>query len=124
MINELTEYLTQIADRTDSGDISWSQINPTTYKWDQGSANAAFYVTIQKAPTITNFRALLNASPDAVSETTYLFQVQKEDADSIVLSLSSKERPEYRAILSRIFNGAKNSMDKEALKALKELLQK
>ncbi len=124
MTNELTEYLTEIADRTDSGDIFWSQINPTTYKWDQGSANPTFYVTIQKSSTIKGFRALLNVSPDSTLEATYLFQVQKEDADRTVLSLSSKERPEYGGILSRIFNSAKNSMDKEALQVLKELLQK
>lgn len=123
MTNELERYLTEIADRTNSGDIFWSQINPTTYKWDQGSANPPFYVTIQKSHTIRGSRALLNASPDSVLEATYLFQVQKEDADHTVLSLSSKERPEYRAILSRIFDGAKNSMDKEALQVLKELLK-
>lgn len=128
MEDELMKYLVEIAEKTNSGGIPWNQINPYIYRWNNDPKNPSYYVTIQKATTIKNLaRALLNSSlPSSTTsvEVTYLFQIQKESADRPLMSLSSKERPEYQDILSQIFNGAKSSLDKEAMIVLRSLLNK
>lgn len=125
MENELMKYLQEIADKTDLGDFLWIQINPTTYKWEQAAAPT--FVTIQEAKKLKNFpRALLNSSnkPRVNIEVSYLFQVHRKGSNEPIMSLSSSERPEFNEILKRIFQGAKNNMDKSAIQALRNLLSK
>lgn len=114
----LTEYLAEIIDRSQRGDIFWTQPNPSTYQWNEVAKEKHFVVTIQKASA----QKLKGLSFE--EEVSYLFQVVDKSNKQTLLSLSSKERPEFSKILGGIYRGAELGMDLRASSILQELLRR
>ncbi|WP_416638232.1 hypothetical protein [Pseudomonas sp. OHS18] len=128
-VNKLTSNLKELSRRTESGEIAWLQASPTVFNWDQGNGLVA---SIQRAggPTqrvyqgLVSKAALLAAGIEADDRDggQYLFQVVEKASKNTVVSLSSKERPELKGVLERIFSTAQASVDVSASKVLDELL--
>lgn len=118
---ELQDYLYKIADRSLAGEIEWNQSNPSTFQWVQITQGETFHVTIQKAGKPSLGRTI-RESMLAQEESTFLFQVVDRNSKQTVISLSSKERPEFYDPLFRIYHGAEKGMDVRAASVLRRLL--
>lgn len=116
---QLLDYLSEIARRSAAGQIPWEQPNPSTFQWQKRSTDNIHSVVIQKA---TNPRIRFQDLADNVPQYTYLFQVKSHRAGGNVMSLSSKERPEFTKILEQIFRGAEAGIDRRSTEVLKSLL--
>ncbi len=110
----LVPYLEEIAKRSAEGTISWSQPNPSTFQWVEARGTDNFTVTIQKAVSP------INKLIDLANNVVYLFQVT--DGKKTVVSISSKDRPEFVRQLALIYLGAEQAMDLRASQVLRRLL--
>jgi hypothetical protein len=113
--NQLMQFLAEIATRSQAGGIDWTQPNPSTFNWN----DTQFLVTVQRASIPR--RNLLVPEPE---ESSYLFQVLDKTTKQTVVSLSSKDRPEFARVLAAIYKGAERGMDIRASNVLRNLLHK
>lgn len=121
--HELQDYLYKIADKSLAGEIEWNQSNPSTFQWIQQSHGEIFHVTIQKAgKPFASLSRTIRESMSAQEGTTFLFQVVDKNSKQTVISLSSKERPEFYEPLFRIYHSAEKGMDFRAASVLQRLL--
>ncbi|HHP0286725.1 MULTISPECIES: hypothetical protein [Acinetobacter calcoaceticus/baumannii complex] len=111
----LSEYLHEIAQKSKHGDITWTQPNPSVFQWYSEEQN--MLVTIQQASTLKTLADLF--TPDKVS---YLFQVVDKSKKQTLVSISSKERPEFFEQLNEIYIGAKQGIDQQSSSVLARLL--
>ncbi|MCH1926864.1 hypothetical protein L9G74_19090 [Shewanella sp. C32] len=134
---ELTQYLNEIAVKSEEGKLEWQQLNPTSFKWSQ--EDKGLTVTIQKAEAPVSSRSFstekiqkslarelidqLTVEP-RYPKTTYLFQVFSSGKREPILSISSKERPEMYSALLGIYRAVEKSVDMKANLILKKLLSK
>lgn len=114
---ELIVYLNKIAVKSLAGEIPWSQPTPSTYQWLKQVKDISLYTTIQKA-NIPRQRGEVQFSS---REDHYLFQVQDSKKNTLI-SLSSKERPDFLESLVSVYKGAERGMDSRASFILKTLL--
>lgn len=112
----LSEYLHEIAQKSEYGQITWTQPNPSVFQWYSEEQN--MLVTIQQASTVKTLADLL-FTPDKVS---YLFQVVDKTKKQTLVSISSKERPELFDQLNEIYISAKQGIDKQSSNVLARLL--
>ena len=129
--SELLDYLGEIATRSISGIIEWSQLNSSSFHWSQRIDGGEVTVIIKKTPVpnrvlLNSYNAdlpkVLQGLEEDIGMPTYLFQVQNKKASSASLSLSSKDRPDLFEALTTIFESAERSMDSRAVDVLKRLL--
>ncbi|WP_340600923.1 hypothetical protein [Acinetobacter sp. HZNU-JH01] len=118
--NSLVNYLNEIANRSAEGQIHWIQPNPSTYQWN--SEDTGLVVTLQRAGLSKNSISLLGLEDNKAS-ISYLFQVLEKDKKQIVVSISSKERPEFFDVLNQIYFNVKRGMDKRSSDVLEKLLR-
>lgn len=118
----LLDYLHQIAERSQAGEISWNQPNPSTFQWMQRSGDDFYHVTIQKADSPKRVRAVSTRRYSESEDSVYLFQVQDRAKKQTAISLSSRERPELYEALAKIYHGAEKGMDVRATGVLEKLL--
>lgn len=118
--NMLLNYLMEIAQKSNQGEIDWTQPNPSTFQWSDNRSNNHFIVTIQKALTP---KVRFNNSNELVESSQFLFQVLDRSTKQTVVSISSKERPDFYSALQHIYKGAERGMDIRASKVLKMLLK-
>lgn len=114
---QLHSYLVEIASRSQVGEILWTQPNSSSFQWTDGK----FTTLIQKASTP---RLRIGATLDRSDEVNYLFQVVDRTTRQAVVSLSSKDRPEFARVLAEIYRGAERGMDVGAVNVLRTLLEK
>lgn len=112
--NQLMSYLKEIASRSIDGEIEWTQPNPATFNWSAPK----FLVVLQRA-----------ASPKlglrmGEEEENFLFQVLDKTTRQPVVSLSSKERPEFARALALLYRAAAQGMDTRASNVLRQLLER
>jgi len=117
---ELYNYLTEIAERSQNGDILWTQPNPSSFHWLQITDDDQFQVIIQKAK---NPKSRIRAISDE-HEFVYMFQVQSKRSRQTLMSISSGERQEFYRVLAGIFEGAERGIDVRSSNVLRKLLQK
>ena len=122
-MNELNEYLFEIAQNSMKGEIPWNQPNPSTFLWLQETDDISYQVTIQKAGK-ARLRGLAAALDGRHEEVTYMFQVQDRRNKQTVISLSTNERPEVFDALEKIFQGAERGIDVRSTNVLRKLLGK
>jgi len=122
-MNELNEYLFEIAQNSMKGEIPWNQPNPSTFLWLQETDEITYQVTIQKAVK-ARLRGLAAALDGRHEDITYMFQVQDRRNKQTVISLSTSERPEVFDALERIFHGAERGIDVRSTNVLRKLLGK
>lgn len=122
-MNELNEYLFEIAQNSMKGEIPWIQPNPSTFLWLQETGQISYQVTIQKAVKagLRGLSAVIEGNRDNI---TYLFQVQDRSNKQTVISLSTSERPELFSALEKIFHGAERGIDVRSTNVLRKLLGK
>ncbi|WP_180036582.1 MULTISPECIES: hypothetical protein [unclassified Acinetobacter] len=118
--NSLAQYLYEIAQRSANAQIDWIQPNPSTYQWN--SEENGLTVTIQRATSNKAFNSLLGLDSTPVN-VSYLFQVLENRTKQIVVSISSKERPEFFDVLNEIYLNVKHGMDKRSSDVLAKLLR-
>ena len=112
--DELLKYLNEISQKSLQGEIEWTHPNSSTFTWNQ----EGFIVSIQRATVPRLNRLLPQESVD------FLFQVLKRPVRTVVLSLSSKERPDLAPALEGIYGSATRGVDVRASNVLRELLRK
>jgi ABC-type lipopolysaccharide export system ATPase subunit len=117
---ELHKYLAEIADRSQHGDITWTQPNPSSFHWLQITDDDQFQVVIQKAK---NPKSRLSSHSEEL-EFVYMFQVQSKRNRQTLMSISSGERQEFYRVLAGIFEGAERGIDVRSSNVLRKLLQK
>lgn len=117
---ELHNYLAEIADRSQHGDISWTQPNPSSFHWSQNTDDDHFQVIIQKAKNPKSRMRAISDEPEFV----YMFQVQSKRNRQTMMSISSGERHEFYRVLAAIFEGAERGIDVRSSNVLRKLLQK
>lgn len=103
---ELNRYLTELAEKSLRGELSWVEATPSMYALRIEDSRA----TIQRA---TN---------SGVAQ--FLFEVRKLTSREPLLSLSSSEKIYLKASLSRLFEAARSSTDRRAAAVLGDLLGK
>ena len=113
---ELSTYMREIADRSIHGDIDWVQPNPSTFHW----LTPRSLVSIQKAISPKPARGLLDMARE---EASYLFQVTDKGNRQVLVSMSSRDRPEFADLFERIYLSAERGMDARASKVLRSLLE-
>jgi hypothetical protein len=127
MNNETQQLLTQlhgIAERSLRDDVSWSQPTPSTFQWIKESSDGSLVVSIQRA--ISNM-ALLRSLSDKNSlndpeNSDYLFQVQEMSPKRVLVSLSSKDRPELAHAMAEVYASAERGVDSRAARVISKLL--
>lgn len=122
-MNELNEYLFEIAQNSMKGEIPWNQPNPSTFLWLQETDDISYQVTIQKAVN-ARLRGLSTSFDGKHDGITYMFQVQDRRNKQTVISLSTNERPEVFNALEKIFHGAERGIDVRSTNVLRKLLGK
>ena len=122
-MNELNEYLFEIAQNSMRGEIPWNQPNPSTFLWLQETDSMSYQVTIQKAVK-AGLRGFITERDSKNENITYLFQVQDRNNKQTVISLSTSERPEVFPALEQIFHGAERGIDVRSTNVLRKLLGK
>lgn len=118
----LSSYLDRIAEKSQNGEISWTQPNPSVFQWIRSTEDGELRVTIQKAEFPRSAIRSLGEVSRANAGTTYLFQVQNRRSRQPSLSLSSKERPDVFQSLEKIYKSAERDMDLQATQVLRQLL--
>lgn len=118
---ELHHYLAEIAQRSQHGEITWTQPNPSTFHWIQQADDDQLQVVIQKA---SNPKLRKSAIAIGHDEFIYMFQVQSKRNRQTVMSISSGERPEFARVLAEIFQGAERGIDVRSTMVLRKLLGK
>ncbi|WP_125919721.1 hypothetical protein [Stutzerimonas stutzeri] len=125
---KLINNLREISRRSTIGGIHWVQASPSVFQWDQGNGLIA---SIQKAIESTNrytrksyriaadLDSILHTNKDA----EYLFQVSSKDNKGVMVSLSSRERPELKDALRAVYEIAEKSIDSTANDVLSKLLR-
>lgn len=115
--------LKQLSSRTAAGEIEWAQPNPATFQYATGSDRGPLVVTIQRA--LLGLAARLMGANAPNVEADYLFQVQEAGAATgkrVVVSLSSKERPELSDALEELYSCAEDGIDRQTNQILQKLL--
>ena len=115
-------YLQQIINLSLDGKIPWVQSSPSTLNWNRKTSTDHYVVSIQKAynPKFRELEGLgLLKTNDKID---YLFQISDKKSASSLLSISSKDRPEYYSALSLIYKSAEKSVDIRASRILEEIL--
>ncbi len=122
-MNELNEYLFEIAQNSMKGEIPWNQPNPSTFLWLQETDDISYQVTIQKAAK-ARLRGRAATLDGRHEDVTYMFQVLDRRNKQTVISLSTNERPEVFDALEKIFHGAERGIDVRSTNVLRKLLGK
>lgn len=118
--NLLVNYLNEIAQRSAHGQIHWIQPNPSTYQWN--SDETGLVVTLQRAGFSKAATSVLGLQ-ESHATVSYLFQILEKNKKQIVVSISSKERPEFFDVLNEIYLNVKKGMDKQSSDVLQRLLK-
>jgi len=122
-MNDLNEYLMEIAHESMDGIVPWNQPNPSTFIWIKNTDDIYYQVTIQKAVKARIKR--LGEPRDIKNESvTYMFQVLDRKTKQTVISLSTSERPELFSALETIYQSAETGMDVRSANVLRKLLKK
>lgn len=113
---DLGDYLEDLARKTTDGVIVWERVNSSIYKWTQGVDGDQYLITIQKA-----------SAPIVVGNTrrvaySYLLQIHMKSKSEAIVTISSKERPDFKDALASVFSGAERSTDLIAKSVLSKLL--
>ena len=127
MNNETQQLLMQlheIAERSLHDDISWSQPTPSTFQWVKESPDGSLVVSIQRAiSNIALFKSLSDKKALSDPENSdYLFQVQEMSPKRVLVSLSSKERPELGPAMADVYASAERGVDARAARVIGKLL--
>jgi hypothetical protein len=117
---KLYQELARIAEKSREGEIAWSQPNPSTYIWQPDEHDKI--MSVQKAEN-ANVKGLRKALEQfELHQDVYLFQVRDSTKKITILSLSSRERPEFYDVLKEIYNSAVEGRDAVAGKFLEGIL--
>lgn len=113
---DLKDYLEDLAKKTADGQIVWERVNSTIYKWAQYVGDDNYSTTIQKASapiSVNGVRRIVHS---------YLLQINTRARAEPVVTISSKERPDYKDALASVFTSAEASTDTAAKSILSKLL--
>jgi len=118
---ELFEWLSLVVKGTDSGDIKWRQLNPTSYAWEQSVPRAA-RVILQRVDRMEPFQS----SAGRVEQrkiVQYILQVwdlAKQPAP--LITLNGAEDPHTNSELEKLYGVVSNVSMREDLEFLRSLL--
>jgi hypothetical protein len=112
---EFKLVLQNLVERTRSGSIEWSRVNPTTYSWANNKGRAIIQQVEQKRLVSQGGRV------SSRSITSYTFQTY-DSAGVLVLKLGSGEMAELGADLETLFKAASESVLSQGLGVLKNML--
>jgi hypothetical protein len=117
-INELSEYIKDITQKTIQGHMTWDKVNPTTYSWITTSpVPAKIMVQIIERPTGRS-RSISTGKMVLVMDKSYLFQVYDE-TNKPVLSIASAEVDGAKELLERLYNSRDMSISRKGINLLK-----
>lgn len=121
---QLLSQLSEISERSLHGDISWSQPTPSTFQWIKETPEGSLVVSIQRAvSSMAIFKSLGDKKILGDPENSdYLFQVQEMSPKRVLVSLSSKERPELTRAMAEVYMSAERGVDSRAAKVIDRLL--
>lgn len=121
-LEHMSELIGQVAEKSDRGDINWTQPNPSTFQWlRQDGGGDALVVSIQRAiASSATAMKIMGLSPRDAAE--YLFQIQEAGAKRVVVSLSSKERPQLKGALEALYSSAERGLDQRTNRFIERLL--
>lgn len=118
----MISLLHEIANRSLNGSIPWTQPTPSTFQWVQDKESGGFVVNIQRAISATSaLRALAGAN--IYEDADYLFQIQETSPKRVLVSLSSKERPELGKVLADLYGSAERGIDQRTNAVIERLLR-
>mgnify|MGYP001355677732 CR=1 FL=1 len=124
-MNDEKEYMIdlirKVSNKSMNGEIDWTQPNPSTFQWIHDTQNNPLIVSIQRAIT-TNAAARLMGLANMESIADYLFQIQESSPKRVVVSLSSKERPQLTNALEELYASAERGIDRRTNRAIERLL--
>lgn len=121
---KLLEQLRQISNRSLGGEISWSQPTPSTFQWVKETPGGSLVVSIQRAfSSLAAFKVLggKNSFIDP-GNFDFLFQVQETSPKRVLVSISSKERPELVGALAEVYASAERGVDSRTAQVIDRLL--
>ena len=120
-LQNMVELLRRVARRSMNGEIDWTQPNPSTFQWIHDSEGSSLVVSIQRAITNNAAMRLMGiAAPESTAD--YLFQIQESSPKRVVVSLSSKERPQLKHALEELYSSAERGIDQRTNKVIERLL--
>ncbi len=124
-MNDEKEYMIdlirKVSNKSMNGEIDWTQPNPSTFQWIHDTQNNPLIVSIQRAIT-TNAAARLMGLANMESIADYLFQIQESSPKRVVVSLSSKERPQLTNALEELYASAERGIDRRTNRVIERLL--
>ena len=124
-MNDEKEYMIdlirKVSNKSMNGEIDWTQPNPSTFQWIHDTQNNPLIVSIQRAIT-TNAAARLMGLANMESIADYLFQIQESSPKRVVVSLSSKERPQLTNALEELYASAERGIDRRINRVIERLL--
>ena len=121
---QLLDQLRQISNRSLGGEISWSQPTPSTFQWVKETPEGSLVVSIQRAfSSLAVFKVLGEKNSLSNPESfDFLFQVQEASPKRVLVSVSSKERPELAGVLAEVYASAERGVDSRTARVIDRLL--
>jgi len=120
-LQEMIELIRRVAKRSMNGEVDWTQPNPSTFQWIHDSDGGTLVVSIQRAITMNTAARLMGLSA-AENTADYLFQIQESAPKRVVVSLSSKERPQLARALEELYSSAERGIDQRTNRVIERLL--
>jgi hypothetical protein len=118
---EIQEWVNLVIKSTDSGDIKWKILNPTSYAWEIPAPKNA-RVTLQRVERMV----ATQTAPGRIlqrKDVQYLLQViDIGKQPSPVVTLNGAEDPELNAQLEKLFGMVSSAATRENIDFLKSLL--
>lgn len=120
-LEHMSRLIGQVAEKSDAGEIDWTQPNPSTFQWVRSTGEGGLVVSIQRA--ISQHGAALKIMGLTAQEAAeYLFQIQEDPKKVVVVSLSSKERPHLKVALEGLYASAERGIDRRTNQVIERLL--